>query len=62
MEAKEILLGQRVVFSVDEEIYPNIDNKYNLSIKERLEGRWTVEVRERTGTTKTEKVFYSTIY
>ena len=55
MEAKEIHLGQRVVFPVTEEIYLNIESKYPLFMKERLEGRWTIEVRERTGTTKTEK-------
>ncbi|KAL0278044.1 UNVERIFIED_CONTAM: hypothetical protein Sradi_7301200, partial [Sesamum radiatum] len=55
MEAKEIQLGQRVVFPVTQEVYPEIESKYPLSMKERLEGRWTIEVRERTGTTKTEK-------
>lgn len=55
MEAKEIFLEQRTVFPTGE-IYPNIDNKYKLSIKERLEGRWTIEVREHIGTTKTKKL------
>ncbi|KAL2230645.1 UNVERIFIED_CONTAM: hypothetical protein Sindi_1658900, partial [Sesamum indicum] len=55
MEAKEIQLGQRAVFPVLEEVYPEMESKYSLSMTERLEGRWTIEVRKRTGTTKTEK-------
>ncbi|KAK6152461.1 hypothetical protein DH2020_015096 [Rehmannia glutinosa] len=54
MEAKEVYLGLKMVVPVTEEVYPDIESKYNLSLQERLEG-WTVEIRERTGTTKTEK-------
>ncbi|KAL2230643.1 UNVERIFIED_CONTAM: hypothetical protein Sindi_1658700, partial [Sesamum indicum] len=55
MEAKDIQLGQRVVFPILEEVYPEMESNYPLSMTERLEGRWTIKVRKRTGTTKTEK-------
>ncbi|KAG8363555.1 hypothetical protein BUALT_Bualt19G0034700 [Buddleja alternifolia] len=56
MKPTEKLLGQRVVLPVTEEVYPDIESKYKLSIKERLEGKWTLEVRQRDGTTKQDKL------
>ncbi|KAL3624655.1 hypothetical protein CASFOL_031323 [Castilleja foliolosa] len=61
MEAKEIFIGHRVVSlssPITEEIYPHMPNKCNLTMLERLDGPWTVEIRERAGNAKTEKFYY----
>ncbi|PIN00880.1 hypothetical protein CDL12_26616 [Handroanthus impetiginosus] len=63
LEREEVASGNKtyyilVPYEKFEEVNPIVENKYNLSMKERLDGKWTFEVRQRKETTKTEKIYY----